>query len=297
MKLKIGIAIGLILAVVGAGFLFFAPPTVSVVMPVYNRETFVTRAIDSILQQTYRDFEFIIIDDGSTDKTVEIIRRFAAKDRRIKLFQNAENKGISYTRNRGMDLARGKYLYIMDSDDYAMPNAIQLAVEKMKAHPDIAFTYPLCRMEMTDRDGSHVFTTPPLTIDKIFHFNVFRNVGNMVRLSFVRAHNIRYNENLLNCEDFQFWVDILKASGKPERIPALGIVFRYHQTNSDAYYTAMTANHNKVVTDLMNWLKIPTDIQSDMCAVAHYLTPDNQPLFTQQDIDRLKETVCAPTRP
>src|SRR5690554_6773728 len=99
-------------------------PKVSVVMPVFNREKFVADAAKSVLNQSFTDFEFIIIDDCSTDETFKILN--SINDQRIKLLKLNENRRNYYARNMGMELAKGKYICVMDSDDIALPNRIQI---------------------------------------------------------------------------------------------------------------------------------------------------------------------------
>ena len=111
-------------------------PKISVVMPAYNAENYIREAIDSILAQTFRDFEFLIIDDGSTDHTVEIIRSYS--DSRIRLYQNERNMGVAATLNRGLDLARGEYIARMDADDISLPERFAKQAAYMDAHPDVA---------------------------------------------------------------------------------------------------------------------------------------------------------------
>lgn len=95
---------------------------VSIIIPVYNTEEFVEEAVRSIMNQTLQDIEIIIINDGSTDNSLSIIRKLANEDDRIQIYSR-ENKGLSATRNQGIYLAKGKYLYFMDSDDYLEPDA------------------------------------------------------------------------------------------------------------------------------------------------------------------------------
>ena len=101
---------------------------VSVIMPVYNGAQYLQEAIDSILQQTYRDFEFIIIDDGSTDNSLEIIRMNADLDKRIVLLQNEQNSGICVTLNKGLEVAKGEYIVRMDCDDISELNRLAIPV-------------------------------------------------------------------------------------------------------------------------------------------------------------------------
>ena len=112
-------------------------PLVSVVMPVYNGERFLAEAIDSILTQTFSDFELIIVDDGSTDGSAKIIQAYAERDTGISFVQLADNAGQPSARNAGIALASGKYIAGMDSDDISLPERLRMQVDYMEAHPDI----------------------------------------------------------------------------------------------------------------------------------------------------------------
>ena len=113
-------------------------PKISVVMPVLNGEKYLAEAIESILNQTFQDFEFIIVDDGSTDQTPEILRSYANKDSRIQIVTNPINRGIGYSRNRGIALSRGEYIANMDADDLCLPERFEKQVRFLDSHPDIA---------------------------------------------------------------------------------------------------------------------------------------------------------------
>lgn len=99
---------------------------VSVIMPVYNTEEFVWEAIESILSQSFQDFEFIIIDDFSSDSSYEICKKYASKDKRIKLYRNKKNMWISYTRNKLINNTKTNYILSQDSDDISFPSRIRL---------------------------------------------------------------------------------------------------------------------------------------------------------------------------
>lgn len=108
---------------------------VSVVMPAYNVEKYIEESVNSILNQTFSDFEFIVVDDGSTDRTPEILRSFS--DPRIRLLFNGKNEGNYPARNRGCRLAKGKYIAVMDADDVAMPERLEKQVGFMETNPDV----------------------------------------------------------------------------------------------------------------------------------------------------------------
>ena len=110
-------------------------PKVSILMPVYNSEKYLAQAVESILNQTFTDFELIIVNDGSTDKSLEILKSLAIKDKRICLMSQ-ENKGIAVTRNRMLQKAQGDLIAVMDSDDIALPQRIAYQVEFLDNNPN-----------------------------------------------------------------------------------------------------------------------------------------------------------------
>lgn len=132
------------------------PPTVSVVMTVYNTVRYLPEAIDSILSQTYRDFEFIIIDDGSNDGSTDVIRDYAARDPRIRM-SSRPNTGIVKAANEGLAMAGGTYIVRMDSDDISEPNRLELQVAYMEAHPECILLGS--RVMLCDPYGSPVYSS------------------------------------------------------------------------------------------------------------------------------------------
>jgi len=113
-------------------------PLVSVMMPAYNTEKYVGEAIESIINETYTNWELICVDDGSTDRTLEIMREYAASDPRIRVFANSENRGQPYTRNRIIELAQGPILAPQDADDISLPRRLEEGVAVLTAEPDLA---------------------------------------------------------------------------------------------------------------------------------------------------------------
>jgi glycosyltransferase involved in cell wall biosynthesis len=112
-------------------------PLISVIMPVYNAEKYLSQAIESILQQTYKNFEFIIIDDHSTDGSLVIIEKYQLMDRRIVLIRNKKNLDVAASLNRGLEIAKGGYIVRMDADDISLPNRFITQLHFMQSHPDV----------------------------------------------------------------------------------------------------------------------------------------------------------------
>ncbi|KKU32566.1 hypothetical protein A3K29_05785 [Candidatus Collierbacteria bacterium RIFOXYB2_FULL_46_14] len=112
-------------------------PLISVIIPVYNGNGYLPAALQSILSQTYRHFEVIAIDDGSTDNSYEILQRFAKLDSRVRVFRNSKNLNIAHTLNRGIRLAKGQFIARMDADDVSLPHRLAKQIHYLKLHPDV----------------------------------------------------------------------------------------------------------------------------------------------------------------
>ena len=112
-------------------------PLVSVVMPVFNGEKYLAEAIESILDQTFTDFELLIVDDGSQDRSAEIIRAYEKRDDRIRFFQLERNVGMASARNHALDASKGEYIAAMDCDDVSMPVRLQRQVQFLQSNPDV----------------------------------------------------------------------------------------------------------------------------------------------------------------
>jgi glycosyltransferase involved in cell wall biosynthesis len=124
-------------------------PLMTVLMPVYNAERFLREAMDSILQQTFADFEFLIIDDGSTDTSIDIIQSY--NDPRIRLVRNEKNIGISATLNKGIELASAELIARMDADDISYPERLKKQYEYMRSHPDCGMLSTWARVITHDK--------------------------------------------------------------------------------------------------------------------------------------------------
>ena len=135
-------------------------PLVSVVMPVYNSERYLAEAIESILGQTFTDFEFIIVDDASTDSSAEIALEYARRDGRIRLLQREINGGAADARNSGIAVAEGEYIAAMDSDDVSLPARLEKQVDLLRSKPDIGGVGTQGHVVKSDLTPSHDFEAP-----------------------------------------------------------------------------------------------------------------------------------------
>lgn len=188
-----------------------ANPEISVVMSVYNGEIYLRSAIESVLNQTFKDFEFIIINDCSTDKTADILKEFEAKDNRIILFEKPINKGFKgfvENLNIGISKARGKYIARMDADDLCLPGRLEKQFNFLEENPKVFLTGSsmILMNEKSEEIGKmNAFSNPDLIrkrtkIDNpIFHPTImFRNEPDLI-----------YRDKLYACEDFDFHLRML----------------------------------------------------------------------------------------
>lgn len=127
-------------------------PKVSVLMPVYNGNRYLRESVDSILNQTFTDFEFLIVDDGSTDNTWEILREYADRDQRVKLFKNEDNIGLIKSLNKGLNLARGAYIARQDADDVSLPERFEKQATVLDKQPEVILAS--CDIEIIDSEGN-----------------------------------------------------------------------------------------------------------------------------------------------
>ncbi len=139
-------------------------PKVTVMMMVYNAERYLRQAIDSVLGQTFTNFELLILDDAATDHSLEIIQSYS--DPRIRLIRNESNRGVAYSRSKVLPLARGEYVAVLDADDVALPERLQVQVSYLDTHPDICLVGSA--YQVINEDGkvetTHSMPTNPLTI-------------------------------------------------------------------------------------------------------------------------------------
>lgn len=179
---------------------------VTVGMPAYNSERFIGQAIKSVLNQTYRNFELIITDDGSTDKTVEIARSF--QDPRIKVLSDGENHGISYRLNQQIDLASGDYFVRMDSDDIMFPDRIEKQIGYLQIHHNVS----VVSSQAIVIDDENKILGSRSSFDKPIRLTIERWLAGLSlihptvtgRLSFFREY--RYKDGFKGVEDIDLWM-------------------------------------------------------------------------------------------
>lgn len=190
-------------------------PKVTIYIPVYNAEKYIKRTIESCLNQTYSDFELLIVDDGSTDNGVEIIKSF--NDSRIRLICCEINQGTSKASDIAIENAKGEYVARFDSDDIMRPERLAIEVDFLDNRPEIVGIGANILVHYSD--GTLEYSNMPAIKDynesllQVQYFCPMINVTTMFRKSFIIEHNIRHNSDYIVAEDYRFFFDIIKAGG------------------------------------------------------------------------------------
>lgn len=219
-------------------------PLVSIIIPVYNAAPLLARCIDTVRRQRYENIEILLINDGSTDASGHICDMYARVDERIHVVER-ENSGVSATRNHAIELARGKYLQFIDSDDWIDLNATRLLVERAEeCAADLVISH-YCRVD-GDKITVHGFLSQWNMLQKnqfaehlmdepaSFYYGVMWN--KLYRRDLILKHHIRCNEELNWCEDFLFNLEYIRYA---ERFCALQTPVYYYYKN-DKSLTATT---------------------------------------------------------
>lgn len=208
-------------------------PQVSVILPVYNAAAYLKESIDSILAQTFTDFEFVIINDGSTDRSEGIIKEY--NDERIKYYKNEGNKGLIYTLNKAIDVAEGAFIARMDADDIALPQRLQEQVAWLRERPatDIVASFS----DEIDGSGTSVgyFAADRKTVtakqirNKLPVHNCLTHPTVLGRALVFKHYKYSYTQP--NIEDYDLWLR-LSADGKViEKVPKILLLYRVHQSS------------------------------------------------------------------
>lgn len=186
-------------------------PLVSVIMPAYNAEKYIRQSIESILNQSYKNFEFIIVDDASTDSSLNILKEFRKKDKRIILIRNMRNLGVTKSLNNALKSAHGKYIIRMDADDWAYPERFALQVDIMEHHPDVVVSGSY--IEICDKNLKtkyiRKYKLDDASIRKhLFRYSPFAHPATIWITKILKKQ--LYNETITTCQDYELYFRIGK---------------------------------------------------------------------------------------
>lgn len=196
-------------------------------MPVFNGEQYLAEAVESILAQTFTDFEFIIVNDGSTDGSPALLQRFAERDGRIRVIDNERNLGIVHSLNRGLDACRGQYVARMDADDIALPDRLSRQVAVLEAEPGIVALGGA--LQYIDAGGKEFGAVRQCVTGKSFLKQTpMLHPTTVIRRSALEQSGIRYHDQYRYAEDYYLWLELSRL-GRLSAVPE--VVLRYRVSN------------------------------------------------------------------
>ena len=269
-------------------------PLFSIVLPTYNREKYLPRAICSVLAQKFTDFELLIIDDGSKDNTEKLVKKFADKDKRILYIKNEKNSGLIYSANRGIDLAKGRYITRLDSDDIIYPNLFDEYKKFIDENPDTTLFSSLL---VSLKDSGDLNSSSELAnhfkkskeID-IFFTNPISNVGTTLNKEFLDSHNLRYENEFIHAEDYGLISKILMHGGKIKILRKNLTGYREHETNGKKYRETQTKTSVEIKKRLLQ--HFVNDWNFNFCHNYKNLNDKARAVFSAEEIEDAIKRHC-----
>lgn len=206
-------------------------PKISVIMSAYNSEKYLAEAIKSILNQIFRDFEFIIINDKSTDNTLNIIKRYSKKDKRIKIINNPKNMGLTKSLNKGLRIAKGEYIARMDADDISLPERFQIQYDYLEKNRDIFLV----------GTGAIYIDSNSIRLKKFIPLKESKKIKKRLKkenalchptIMFRNEHNNFYREKFRYAQDYDFYLNLLTKDKNINNIEGLLMEYRIFDKDS-----------------------------------------------------------------
>ena len=233
-------------------------PAISVIMPVYNAEKYIRKSIESILYQTFEDFELVLIDDCGNDKSMEIARQFS--DERIRIIENADNIGISSSRNRGIKESHGKYIALMDDDDIASEERLKHTYEFLEKNSEFdAVGGRYCEIDENDnmvRISPDPLINPKFVKASLMFYNPMGNGSTLIKKDFLYRNEIYYKNNCFGMEDYKMWADC-SLKGRITNIDEVILYWRRSKNNeSSRVLDSLKSDRAKIFTNIQKYTLI-----------------------------------------
>lgn len=204
-------------------------PKVTIVMPTYNRAELLKEAIKSILSQTFKDWQLVVIDDGSSDYTKEVVKRFAAQNPRIQ-YVHQNNQGVTQARARTVEFVTGEYVTFLDDDDLYYPNKLNDQVNFLDQHPEVGLVYSF--LEMVDRDKKLIMKWPyqqSCSFSELVKDNVIQPNAALLRSQCLKKLG-SFCKDLKSADDYEMWLRIAKHY-PIAFLPVMVGCYRWHDSN------------------------------------------------------------------
>lgn len=257
-------------------------PQVSVIMPVFNCVPFLREAIDSVLSQDLAELELIIVDDGSSDGSLEVAAQLANADRRIRVLTSRKGKGVSGARNTGLEVARGRYIAFLDADDAYDPGALSERLRALEASGDTCLVHSCVRFVNEKGQDLGVSLATRKTISYVdmngnaAHLNSIMGRSDLIK-------KFSFNENLGNGEDWLFLASLLRSGARSEYVEDGGAIYRIHPSST---VLKDYAKHESGLVNVIDWLYSSVDDNAIASEFRNGLvTPPKTELLTKRRLN------------
>ena len=219
-------------------------PLVSVLMPVYKTAPYLSEAMDSMLHQTFKDYELIVLDDCSPDNAEEILDAY--DDSRIVRYKGENNVGLSNVLNVGIEMARGKYIARMDSDDISLPNRLQIQVDYLEAQSEIDLVSVGMQL-FGAKESVWIRERNPekVKIEALFHSPVL-HASSMWRKDSFERHGLRFRQEMVPAEDYDLWTRAMLKGLKLVNLPEVLYEYRIHEAQATVQTDKTAAKSREV---------------------------------------------------
>lgn len=222
-------------------------PKISVITPLYNAEKWLPQTVDSLIAQTYQNWEMLILDDRSTDSSYKLAKSLAGKDERIKVYQLGKNGGTAAARNKAIEEAEGRYIAFLDSDDLWHPQKLEKQIEFMQKH-DYAFTYTA--YEKVDEKGIpfQIMGVP----EKVSYRDLLKTciIGCLTAIYDTEKIGKIYMPTTTKREDFATWLSILKKVDYAYGMPEVLAQYRVYAAQSSSQKAKMAGENWRLYRDI-----------------------------------------------
>ncbi|MFZ7129919.1 glycosyltransferase family 2 protein [Avibacterium avium] len=238
---------------------------VSVLICAYNTEKYIKECLDSVINQTYKNLEIIVVNDGSTDNTASIIEDLQLKDERIKIIDNEKNTGFVNSLNKGLEYVTGEYIARTDSDDIVKPHWIETLVNRLEKDPKLIAIGAYLTVLSGHNNGSKLskyykdqdIWKNPLSHEEIVEampfYNPMHNNCMIMRSTIYKKYGLKFDNNYKHAEDYKFWLEVSRI-GKLENYPEALVYYRLHQEQTSSKYNEIQMNiARKVRKEAINY--------------------------------------------
>ena len=245
-------------------------PIVSILFPVYKTASFLREAVDSILAQSFKDFELIVLDDCTPDNAEEILDSYT--DPRIVRYRGEKNAGLSNVLNIGIEMARGKYIARMDSDDLSMPDRLKVQVDYLEAHPEVDLVSVGMRLFGAKEDVWVREQDPEkVKINALFHSPVL-HASSMWHKDRFEEKALRFRQEMVPAEDYDLWVRALVRGLTLVNLPVVLYQYRIHPNQATTHTDKTSAKCREVQQQYLHEA-LPSLSENGRCAFPDRMWP------------------------